>query len=54
MKIDIVAVGTFCNSWPNLVVEVNNETLFDGTPKLKIMLSKKTKLSRYYLLNWTV
>ena len=30
MKIDIVAVGTFCNSWPNLVVEVNNETLFDG------------------------
>ena len=30
MKIDIVAVGTFCNSWPNLVVEGNNETLFDG------------------------
>ena len=30
MKIDIEAVGTFCNSWPNLVVEVNNQTLFDG------------------------
>ena len=39
MKIDIEAVGTFCNSWPNLVVEVNNQTLFDGEIQNKYELN---------------
>ena len=30
MKIDIEALGTFCNSWPNMIVEINGETIFDG------------------------
>ena len=54
MKIDIVAVGTFCNTWPNLVVEVNNETLFDGeiqnTKSITLEFKKQLKKAITLLL----
>jgi len=30
MNIEIEAIGTFCNSWPNMIVEINNKVIFDG------------------------
>jgi len=30
MKIEIEVVGTFCNSWPNMIVEINGEKIHDG------------------------
>lgn len=30
MKIDLNLVGTFCNSWPNLIVEINKNKIYDG------------------------
>ena len=30
MKIEIHAEATYCNSWPNLIVEVNNKQIFSG------------------------
>ena len=35
MKIDIEVVGTFCNNWPNLIVEINNKKIYDSTVKNK-------------------
>jgi hypothetical protein len=31
MKIDIEVCGTFCNTWPNLIVELNDEKIHDHT-----------------------
>jgi hypothetical protein len=30
MKISVKAIGTFCNTWPNLVIEINNQKIYDG------------------------
>jgi hypothetical protein len=30
MKIEVEVVGSFCNTWPNLIIEINNEVIFDG------------------------
>jgi len=35
MKIDIEVIGTFCNNWPNLIVEINNKKVYDSKVKNK-------------------
>ena len=30
MKIEIDIEGTFCNTWPNLIVEINNKKIYGG------------------------
>ena len=29
MNIDVKVIGTFCNSWPNLIIELNDKTIYD-------------------------
>jgi len=40
MKINVEAVGTFCNSWPNLIIEINKNKIYDsvieGTQNIEI------------------
>tara|TARA_R110001592_G_scaffold360068_1_gene667865 strand:- start:6 stop:584 length:579 start_codon:yes stop_codon:yes gene_type:complete len=30
MKINVELVGTFCNSWPNLIIEINKNKIYDA------------------------
>tara|TARA_Y100000385_G_C12856463_1_gene535362 strand:- start:14 stop:592 length:579 start_codon:yes stop_codon:yes gene_type:complete len=30
MKINVELVGTFCNNWPNLIIEVNKNKIYDA------------------------
>mgnify|MGYP006112765341 FL=1 len=30
MKIEIIVTGSYCNTWPQLIVEINDQTAFDG------------------------
>jgi|TARA_B110000444_G_C18525186_1_gene448519 hypothetical protein len=30
MKINLELVGTFCNSWPNLIIEINKNKIYDA------------------------
>lgn len=40
MQIDIEVHGTFCNSWPNMIVEINNKIVYndaiDATKKITL------------------
>jgi hypothetical protein len=40
MKIGVELVGTFCNSWPNLIIEINKNKIYDavieGEQKIEI------------------
>jgi len=40
MKIEIEVIGAFCNTWPNLIVEINNKKIHDAPVEghQKIML----------------
>lgn len=29
LNIDVKVIGTFCNSWPNLIIELNDKTIYD-------------------------
>lgn len=31
MKIEITVIGTFCNTWPDLVLEINKQKVFETT-----------------------
>jgi len=44
MDIEVDVVGTFCNSWPNLIIEINNRKIYDdniiGTQSLNLKLDQ--------------
>ena len=43
MKIDIEVIGTHCNTWPTLVLEINNDKVYCGTVKSRQKISLEYK-----------
>jgi hypothetical protein len=43
MKIDIEVIGTHCNTWPTLVLEINNDKVYCDTVKSRQKISVEYK-----------
>lgn len=43
MKIDIEVIGTHCNTWPTLVLEINNDKVYCDTVKSRQKISLEYK-----------
>jgi hypothetical protein len=57
MKIELNVVGSYCNSWPNLIVEVNKNKIYDGEiqgeQNLKLEFNDTIKLGNQFIIGMT-